>query len=58
MPVDYSIRLFKVNVTAVAGQNSLQIEGAGVADTTGLSIDNVQLIRVGSAQNIVVNGDF
>jgi len=49
VPVDYTIRLFKVNVTAVAGQNSLQIEGAGVADTAGLAIDNVQLIRVGSA---------
>lgn len=58
MPSDYSIHIFKVNVTAVIGQNSLQIEGAGISDSYGLTIDNVQLVRVGSAQNIVVNGDF
>jgi len=45
-------------VTAVTGKNSLQIEGAGISDSYGLTIDNVQLVRVGCAQNIVVNGDF
>ena len=58
VPSDYSIHIFKVNVSAVVGQNSLQIEGAGISDSYGLTIDNVQLVRVGSAQNIVVNGDF
>jgi len=47
-----------VNVTVSEGQNSLQIEGAGTSDSYGLAIDNVKLVRVGAAQNIVVNGDF
>lgn len=58
VPVDYDIHLYKVNVTVSSGQNSLQIEGAGHSDSYGLTIDNVKLIRVGSAQNIVINGDF
>jgi len=58
VPADYNIHTFKVNLTVVAGQNKLQIEGAGISDSYGLTIDNVQLVRVGSVQNIVVNGDF
>lgn len=58
VPSNYQINIFKVNVTAVGGQNSLQIEGAGISDSLGLTIDNVQLIRVGSSQNIVINGGF
>ena len=58
MPVDNNIFSFKVNVTASVGRNSLQFEGAGVSDGKGLTIDKVSLIRVGSANNIVVNGDF
>lgn len=58
VPVDYEIHLYKVNVTVREGRNSLQIEGAGVSDSYGLTIDNVVLTRLGSAQNIVINGGF
>lgn len=58
VPTDYDIHLFKINVTVAGGQNSLQIEGAGISDSYGLTIDNVQLIRFGTATDIVINGDF
>jgi len=41
-----------------AGKNILQIEGAGFSDGYGLTIDNVQLVRQGTLDNIVVNGGF
>ena len=36
----------------------LQLRGEGIADSYGLTVDNVELVRQGTSQNIVVNGDF
>lgn len=58
VPSNYNVQTFTVQVQAKAGENRLQIEGAGVSDSYGLTVDNVKLIRVGTTQNIVVNGGF
>lgn len=58
VPSDYAVHTFNLVVSAVAGQNTLQIEGAGISDSYGLIVDNVQLIRQGTSLNIVVNGGF
>ena len=38
--------------------NVLKIAGEGRADGYGLTIDNVKLTALGSAVNLVINGDF
>lgn len=45
-------------VTVQVGSNSLQIEGAGISDSYGLTVDNVALVRAGTSVSIVVNGGF
>jgi hypothetical protein len=45
-------------VTAAVGKNTLQFVGAGTSDSYGLLIDDVSLVRAGTTQNIVVNGNF
>ena len=57
-PSDYNIHTFTANLRAKVGQNILRIEGGGVSDGYGLTIDNVKLIKSGTGQNLVVNGDF
>jgi hypothetical protein len=47
-----------VQVTAKHGKNVLEIRGEGTSDSFGLTIDNVRLVRKGTSQDIVVNGDF
>jgi hypothetical protein len=58
VPSDYNWHSISLQVTVIPGKNSLQFEGAGVSDSYGLLIDNIQLIRQGTTTNIVVNGDF
>lgn len=58
VPSDYNVHTYTVQVQVKAGENRLQIEGAGISDSYGLTVDNVKLIRVGTTQNIVVNGGF
>ena len=58
VPGNHSFQPLSVVVYAQAGQNSLQIEGAGKSDSYGLIVDNVKLIRQGTTSNIVVNGGF
>jgi hypothetical protein len=36
----------------------LEIKGRGKADSYGLTIDNVKLIKDGTTRNLVVNGGF
>lgn len=36
----------------------LEIKGKGKADSYGLTIDNVRLVRDGTNKNLVINGDF
>ena len=57
-PNDYNVHTFTADVTVVVGTNTLSIQGAGTQDVFGLGIDNVQLVRVGSSENIVINGGF
>ena len=57
-PSDYHIHTFTQTVTAVAGTNTLTFIGAGSQEGYGLNIDNVQLIRFGTNDNVVVNGGF
>ena len=58
VPSDYLFHTVSFTVYAQVGQNSLQFAGAGRSDSYGLLIDNVGLVRSGTTQNIVVNGDF
>lgn len=58
VPSDYNIHTQTIVVYVKPGQNKLQIEGAGVLDSYGLTVDNVQLKRDGTNVNIVVNGNF
>lgn len=57
-PNNYHIHTFRRTVYASIGSNVLRIEGSGVSNSYGLTIDNVELVRQGTCQNIVVNGDF
>ena len=57
-PNDYNVHTFTADVTVVVGTNTLSIQGAGTLDGNGLCIDNVQLIRSGTNDNVVVNGGF
>lgn len=58
VPVDHIIHSYSIQLIAHAGENRLQFEGAGISDSYGLTIDNVKLIRFGTATDIVVNGGF
>lgn len=58
VPCDYKFQTLNLEVTAQVGKNVLQLIGAGTSDSFGLLIDNVRLVRKGTNQNIVVNGDF
>ncbi len=57
-PTDYKIHTTSWPVKAVIGKNYLQFRGEGISDTFGLTIDNVKLIRHGTTNSIVINGDF
>ena len=57
-PNDYNVHTFTADVTVVVGTNTLSFQGAGTLDVWGLGIDNVQLIRSGTNNNIVINGGF
>jgi hypothetical protein len=58
VPSDYSIHQVSINITVIAGLNVLQFIGAGISDSYGLGIDNIKLVRIGTTNNIVINGDF
>ena len=58
VPSDYNVHTQTIVVYIKKGQNKLQIEGAGVQDSYGLTVDNVILKRDGTTTNIVVNGNF
>ena len=47
-----------MKVSASVGQNSIEIVGSGISDGYGLGVDSVSLVRVGTTQNLVVNGGF
>ncbi len=58
VPTDYLVHTVNLAVTVQVGSNSLQIEGAGISDSYGLTVDNVALVRAGTSVSIVVNGGF
>ncbi|MCB0368719.1 MAG: hypothetical protein KDD45_04545 [Bdellovibrionales bacterium] len=58
VPSDYAVHLVSIEVLVIAGDNSLQIEGTGLSNSYGLTVDNVKLVREGTLTNIVVNGGF
>lgn len=55
---DYNIKTISLSVNVQPGSNCLQVEGAGISDTHGLSVDNLKLVRSGDSRSIVVNGGF
>ena len=58
-PSDYAINTHQSYVYAKPGQNSLNFKDIGCFDDSyGLTIDNVKLVRDGTAEDIVVNGGF
>ncbi len=58
-PTDYEVHKFKKEVTVLKNVNNvLKFVGEGRADGYGLTIDNVKLTALGSAVNLVLNGNF
>jgi len=57
-PEDHNIHSKKLQVFVDAGENTLKFVGTGESDKRGLTIDNVKLVRYGTAENIAVNGNF
>lgn len=55
---DYEIKLASVNVYANDGENILQLRGAGISDSFGMTVDNIKLVKEGTIRNLVVNGGF
>jgi hypothetical protein len=59
VPVDHKRHVKTAQVEVQAGEeNVLRFEGSGEHDSFGLTIDNVKLTKVGSTENIVINGGF
>ena len=57
-PTDYNIKSISGKVYAREGDNLLYLRGVGARDAKGLGVDNVRLVKDGSTQNLVSNGDF
>lgn len=56
-PSDYKIKNSTFTVS-MKDKNVLSLKGTGISDGYGLTVDNFNLHRVGSTQNLLVNGDF
>ena len=57
-PCDYNKNTYTAVVKGKVGENKLTIGGTGDSDSYGLVIDDVELKKVGTNINIVVNGNF
>ncbi len=57
-PKSYSIDHYSVILKAKKATNVLLIRGLGGLECYGFSINNVKLVRKGSKDNIIVNGNF
>jgi hypothetical protein len=58
IPANYNLNTVTLNVVANRGQNLLSFAGAGTPDSLGVGLGNVKLVRGGTTNNIVVNGNF
>ncbi len=56
-PSDYSIHTSSFPAT-VKSMNTILFKSTGTSDGYGLTIDNVNLHRLGENTNYIVNGDF
>ena len=56
--MSYNILTISFDVYVDVGENILSFSLRGGNVNTGLTIDNVRLVRYGTTENIVVNGDF
>ena len=54
--VDYLIHTQTFVVDAVSGNNYLTIEGRGISDGVGMSVDNIIFYKIASFNRIEVNG--
>lgn len=54
---DYHIHSWKTSVTTQS-QNTLTFKATGVSEGYGLALDNVNLHKIGTRDNLLVNGDF
>jgi hypothetical protein len=58
-PSDYNVGSFSIDIPLLTNKNTLTFLGVGTADNWGLTIDNVALVRKGTASpNFITNGDF
>ena len=57
-PNNFDIRSASTKVYAKPGENVLQLRGAGVSDTHGVTASNVRLVKDSENRNLIVNGDF
>ena len=54
--VDYLIHTKTFVVDAILGNNYLTIEGRGISDGVGMSVDNIIFYKIESFNRIEVNG--
>ena len=57
-PFSYNVLTTSFDVFVNVGENKLRFSSKGGNVNPGLTIDNVKLVRYGTTENIVVNGDF
>lgn len=58
VPTNYDISSYAITFKAKTGLNTLMIKGAGGIEAYGLTIDDVELTREGSKDNLIENGQF
>jgi len=57
-PTNYEINNIELMILANTGNNRLSFESTGVSDSLGVLIDNVQLIRSDTQEDLIINGGF
>jgi hypothetical protein len=55
---DYSVHHFSQQVQLIPGNNLLELDAAGVSDSYGLNVANVQLTSAYNSTNLVADGNF
>lgn len=58
IPTSYNITQYNQLISVDTGENTLLIKGVGGIEVYGLTVDNVRLVRQGSTDNIIENGNF
>lgn len=58
VPTDHKVHGVHLIVSSKHGENSLQVQGTGKSDSYGLTLDNFELVKEGTTEDICINGGF